>query len=348
MKFILKNNIIKYHIAFWVVLSTITVIDIYTYSGDELSSARYFTGFARVTTNIITFYFFYFLISQKVFNRKGIIHIALLGISYITVFGYVYTFITYLPIAYVISPEKVFEYTLTVGVNKRIFGMIAYITTVAILGMLSKVSLIWYRNQIKQKETEQQNISNELAMLKAQINPHFLFNTLNNIKSLIKRIPVKALNSIDKLAEIMQYMIFESSAEKVPLANEIRHIENYLDLEKIRYSDPEFIEFKSEGNFNGVMIPPLIFMPFIENAFKHGNKMKPSPGIRINIIVSDSIVYFETLNFLKENNGLHDKNSGFGLANIKRRLDLLFGGSYELRISDDNKTFSVKLKLNLI
>ncbi|MFA5010868.1 MAG: histidine kinase [Ignavibacteria bacterium] len=348
MNLFLKNNILKYHIAFWVVLSSITIFDIYVYSGDELSSARYFTGFARIFSNILTFYLFYSIVTQKFFNRKGIIYITSFGIIYISIFGFIYTFITFIPIAYVLSPSNILEYTLNEGISNRIFGMVAYITTVAILGVMSKVSLIWYRNQLKQKETEQQNISNELAMLKAQINPHFLFNTLNNIKSLIKSIPSKAIDSIDRLTGIMQYMIFDSSAEKVLLESEIKHIENYIDLEKIRYNDPGFIEFKVEGDFKGVTIPPLIFMPFIENAFKHGNKLKPSPGIIINLIVAKSGLCFETTNYLKDNIELHSKNSGFGLANIRRRLDLLFGNKYELLIADENNTFNVNLKLNLL
>jgi len=184
-------------------------------------------------------------------------------------------------------------------------------------------------------------------MLRAQINPHFLFNTLNNIKSLIKSLPSKAVFSIDKLTGIMQYMLYESSFDIVPLANEIDHINNYIDLEKIRYSDPNFIDFKISGDYSKIQIPPLIFMPFIENAFKHGNKLKPAPGIMIRIDVSETNLHFEIKNFIKENYETQTKNSGFGLANIKRRLDLLFDNKYELKIVNEDKTFAVKLILTV-
>lgn len=343
-----KNNIIKYHIAFWVVLSSITFLDVYTYSGDSLTASRFISGIVRIFFDLFTFYLFYFIITQKVLTRKGMVSVSVYGILYLAISGFLVTYISFLPFAYVLSPSNPFEYAFSEGIKERIYGMVAYITTMAILGILSKVSLIWYGNQIKQKETEQQNISNELAMLKAQINPHFLFNTLNNIKSLIKSIPAKAIYSIDKLTDIMQYMIFDSSSVTVPLGDEIRHIENYLDLEKIRYSDTAFIDFKVTGDFQDIKIPPLIFMPFIENAFKHGNKLAPSPGITINIETSKDFILFETINFIKENNDMHIKNSGFGLVNIRRRLDLLFEDKYTLTIVDENKTFSVNLNLNLL
>ena len=142
-------------------------------------------------------------------------------------------------------------------------------------------------------------------------------------------------------------MLRESSLETVPLITEIDHINNYLDLEKIRYSDPDFIDFSVSGNCSAISVPPLIFMPFIENAFKHGNKLKPAPGIIIKINVLEKNVHFEIRNFIKENYENMNKNSGFGLPNIRRRLDLLFDKKYELKIDNENKVYAVKLNLNL-
>jgi LytS/YehU family sensor histidine kinase len=140
-------------------------------------------------------------------------------------------------------------------------------------------------------------------------------------------------------------MLYESSFEKVPLVNEIDHINNYLDLEKIRYSDPDFIDFEISGDYSKILIPPLIFMPFIENAFKHGDKLKPAPGIIIKIDVLESNINFEIRNFIKDNYEMQNKKSGFGLSNIRRRLDLLFYKKYELDITKENKIFNVKLNL---
>ncbi|MFA7360973.1 MAG: histidine kinase, partial [Candidatus Kapaibacterium sp.] len=244
-----KKTLIKLHIIFWIVLSSISLFDMFIYNIDAYSAHRYVTLSIRVLLNIITFYAFYLFVSPKVFTKKGLVYLVSFEIAYLIVFGFIFAFLTYYPLAYIKSPDNPFEYTLVNGIKDRIFGSIAYISMVSVIGTLSKVSLIWYMNQIKQKETEKQNISNELAMLRAQINPHFLFNTLKNIKSLTKSLPSKAINSVDKLMSIMQYMLYESSQEAVPLVNEIGHINNYLDLEKIRYNDPDFIDFKISGDY---------------------------------------------------------------------------------------------------
>jgi len=343
-----KKTLIKLHIIFWIVLSSISLFDSFIYNIDAYSAHRYITVSIRILLNIFTFYSFYFFVSPRVFNKKGLVYLIFFGIAYLIVFGFIFTFITYFPYAYIKSPSSPFEYTLANGIENRIFAIVAYIAIVSIIGILSKVSLIWYRNQIKQKETEKQNISNELAMLRAQVNPHFLFNTLNNIKSLTKSLPSKAIYSVDKLTSIMHYMLYESSQETVSLVNEIGHINNYLDLEKIRYSDPDFIDFIISGDYSKTLIPPLIFMPFIENAFKHGNRLSPAPGIKIKIDVLKSNILFEISNYTKDNFEAQNKNSGFGLSNIRRRLDLLFDNKYELIITNGNKTFAVNLNLNLI
>lgn len=342
-----KKAVIKFHVIFWIVASSISLFDTYIYTGDKLSASRFISVSLRILFNIITFYLFYLIVTPQIFNKKKIIFLALLEITYLVIFGYIFTFISYYPFARVVSASNPIEYTLANGINDRIFATIAILTIFSILGTLSKISLIWYNSQVKQKETEKQNISNELAMLKAQINPHFLFNTLNNIKSLIKSLPSKASYSIDKLTDIMHYMLYDSSNQAVPLINEVKHINNYLELEKIRYSDPDFIDFKISGEYSDILIPPLIFMPFIENAFKHGNKLKPPPGIVIKIDVCEKNIHFEVRNFIKENYEMQNKNSGFGLSNIRRRLDLLFDDKYELIITNENKSFFVNLNLNI-
>lgn len=343
-----KKTLIKLHIIFWIVLSSISLFDMFIYNIDAYSAHRYATVSIRILLNIITFYAFYFFVTPRVFCKKGLINLISFEIAYLAVFGFIFAFLTYFPLAYIKSPDNPIEYTLANGIKDRIFASVAYISMVSVLGTLSKVALIWYLNQIKQKETEKQNISNELAMLRAQINPHFLFNTLNNIKSLTKSLPSKAINSVDKLMSIMQYMLYESSQETVSLVNEIAHINNYLDLEKIRYNDPDFIDFKISGDYSKIFIPPLIFMPFIENAFKHGNRLCPVPGIKIKIDVQKSNIRFEIINYTKDNNEAQSRNSGFGLANIRRRLDLLFGNKYDLNITNENNTYSVKLNLIIL
>jgi two-component system, LytTR family, sensor kinase len=339
-----KKSLIKFHILFCVITVSIALFNTIAYIEKAPVGLLFIYVFVRTFFHLFTFYLFYFLITPKYFNKKGILLLVFFGLIYIFFSSIIITCCIYYSHTYFFSIPNPIDY-IKKGIKEYIFFVISGNSIFSILGALSKVSLIRYENKIKQKEIEKQNISNELAMLRAQINPHFLFNTLNNIKSLIQRLPSKAIFSVSKLTDIMHYMLYESSAVKVPLINEINHIKNYLDLEKIRYSDPNFIDFKISGDYSKIMVPPLIFMPFVENAFKHGNKHKPAPGINIKLEVNDSKIFFEIKNYLKEYYDINGKNSGFGLSNIKRRLDLLFDKKYELDINSENKIYTVKLNL---
>jgi two-component system, LytTR family, sensor kinase len=339
-----KKTVIKFHVIFWIVVPLFSFFNTITYIGNELFFTVLINTSLNLIYNFLTFYLFYFLISPWILNKKIILS-SVFWLLYLPVSAIIISYTLYFPYIYSYPGTVPAKLTPVYWIKNTIYSIISLSTIFSILGSLSKVSLTWYRNQIKQKETEKQNISTELAMLRAQINPHFLFNTLNNIKSLTKSLPVKAIYSIDKLKGIMQYMLYESSFETVPLENEITHIINYLDLEKIRYSDPDFIDFKISGDYSGMNVPPLIFMPFIENAFKHGDKLKSAPGIIFKLIASENKILFESVNYIKDNYEQRNKNSGFGLTNIRRRLDLLFGNKYELNIVNENKTFTVKLNL---
>jgi signal transduction histidine kinase len=342
-----NKTIIKIHLVFWFAVTCIAFFHILPHLENPLITAYIISTPVRLMCNISTFYFFYFLITEKRFNKKGYAVLIVIGFIYTVLFGLFSAYVYVLPYAFYLSPDNPFLYTLQKGLKNNIYFAAAYTVTFIFLGSLAKISLIWYRNQIKKKEIEKQNISNELAMLKIQVNPHFLFNTMNNIKSLIKSRPPEAVNSIDKLSDIMHYMIYDSSYEKVPLAGEIRHINNYLELEKIRFSDSDYVNFEIKGECSEIRIPPLIFMPFIENAFKHGNRLKKAPGIIIKIIIDESEIQFESFNYKKDNRETQNTKSGFGLTNIRRRLELLFGKKYNLEINDDEKNYSVKLNLNL-
>lgn len=344
-----KGKTVKYHFIFWLIVVSISFLYLLAFVNEKIFIPLAVKILLSLINDFISFYLFYFLISPKFFTKKGIVSIVLLEILYLFVSSFIFSAISFyffkLTYSAIVKP---YELSLGTWISNNIYSILARNLIFSILGGLSKVSYLWYENQVRQKETEKQNIINELAMLRAQINPHFLFNTLNNIKSLVMYLPSKAKFSTDKLINIMNYMLFESSIDKVPFGNEIEHIKNYLELEKIRFINPDYTELTIAGDYNGIMIPPLIFMPFIENTFKHGDKLKPAPGIKIKFDISKSNIFFEIENHIKENYVMHDKKSGFGLANTKRRLDLLFGNKYDLVIENKNNIFNVKLNLNIL
>jgi len=196
---------------------------------------------------------------------------------------------------------------------------------------------------------ERRSIRSELGVLRSQINPHFLFNVLNNIDSLIYEDKDKASNAIFLLSKIMRYMLKESNEEKAMLNSELEYIQDFIELSKLSFEDPKFLEFTSGGDFSGKQIPPLLFIPIIENTIKHCNKQSKSPGIQIEFKVTDNFIELKTSNFVKRNDfKLPDAGSGNGLKNVEKRLKLLFGENYVFEINNNMDKFDVYLKIPLL
>lgn len=202
----------------------------------------------------------------------------------------------------------------------------------------------WVQEQRRQAELEKQNLSSELALLRSQVNPHFLFNTLNNIDLLVFKDQQKASDSIVKLSEIMRYMLYESNTDDVPLERELQYLESLVDLMRLRVKDPDFIRFQVDGEPAGKRIPPMLLVPFIENAYKHGKKTGPSPGILINFRIEQERYHFSVRNRVENRIPVaKDRTGGIGLNNVRRRLNLLYGQGYSLRIEKGEEWYEVEL-----
>jgi len=202
-----------------------------------------------------------------------------------------------------------------------------------------------YYQKMKQIETEQ--INAELATLKAQINPHFLFNTLNSIYGLALIKSDKTAQSILKLSAMMRYTLSQTTTEKVALEDEINYLKNYIELQKIRLTESTKIDFSVIGEVNSQQIPPLIFINFIENAFKYGVSNEIDTVIQIHITVHKKRLSLFVKN-IKMNPNNFSSSDEMGLINIKRRLDLIFENNYTLDIKNNEKTFEVNLMINQI
>ena len=219
-----------------------------------------------------------------------------------------------------------------------------------IVGTASALKLFSYsyNMQLKKSELERKTVQSELGILRSQINPHFLFNVLNNIDALIFEDKEKASNAIFLLSKIMRYMLHESPNEEVNLENEIAYIEDYLELAKLSFEDPGFLEFKKSGSCSGKQIPPLLFIPLIENAIKHCNKKSKSPGINIHFNTEKDFIELNTSNYVKPGNQkLPDSSTGTGIKNVEKRLKLLHGKNYTFDIKQDLDKFDVYLKVPL-
>lgn len=208
-----------------------------------------------------------------------------------------------------------------------------------------KFGVDWFLNARIQKDLENQRLAAELAFLKSQINPHFLFNSLNSIYSLAYQKSDTAPEAILKLSEIMRYMLYESNDGKVDLAKELQYLQNYIDLQKIRFGNKAFVDFKITGEVSNQKIVPLLLIAFIENAFKHGIASDPSVPIRLMINLSGANLHFYIENKKHMNN--RDIEGGVGLANVERRLELLYTDNYKLDIQDKPDTYTAELSLVL-
>lgn len=209
-----------------------------------------------------------------------------------------------------------------------------------------KVINQWLRSEQRAKEIASDKLQAELSSLKAQINPHFLFNTLNNIYSLASTQDERTAPSVMKLSSIMRYVLTEASHDLVPLEKEIQFTTNFIELQKMRLTERTTIDFAVQGDPTGRSIAPLLLLPFVENAFKYGVSTRESSAIRILLEIKEDSLYFRVNNHKHINTSLKvSDNTGIGINNSRRRLDLLYADRYTLTIDDEGGVFTVHLKI---
>jgi len=209
-----------------------------------------------------------------------------------------------------------------------------------------KVIQQWLHTEKRNEEVEKEKLVTELSFLKSQINPHFLFNTLNNIYSLALVKSDATAGTVLKLSSIMRYVLNETKHDWVPLEKEIEFINHFIDLQKVRLTDKMTVQFNVTGNVEGQQIAPLILMPLVENAFKYGVSTKEQSAIIINVNVHDKGINFSVKNRVhRAENNLHD-NTSIGLQNTRRRLELLYPEKHSLEVKEEGNEFIVNLSLS--
>ena len=207
-------------------------------------------------------------------------------------------------------------------------------------------ALIRTNNRLKQ--TEKEKVNAELSYLKAQINPHFLFNTLNSIySSAIEENADNTASAVVKLSGMMRYVISEAHNDYVPLEKEINYISDYIDLQKIRLGNTVNLQYHVTGNSTGKNIAPLVLISFIENAFKHGVNPEEKSNIAIDIAINENILQMLVTNTKVKTVNASTLKNNIGLDNTRNRLQLLYPFRHELAITEDEKEFIVLLKINL-
>jgi len=199
-----------------------------------------------------------------------------------------------------------------------------------------------------EKEARAQRLDAELKLLRSQVSPHFLFNMLTNMVSLARVRSNLLEPSLISLSELLRYMLYESNEEKIAIDKEIEQLENYVSLQQLRFGEDVRITLNIQNDYPEGMIEPMLLVPFIENAFKHGIGMVKDPFIQISLTVQEQLLNFTVVNNYNPANQSKDKHSGIGLANVKSRLKLLYGNNYQLKITNEEGIFSVHLNCQLL
>ncbi|MGB5817951.1 MAG: histidine kinase [Saonia sp.] len=236
-----------------------------------------------------------------------------------------------------IAPIKNLPYVMTAITSLSFF----------LLGGILGLTKDFYKRENRNKEKEARRKETELQFLRAQLNPHFLFNSLNSIYSLVRNKSNEAPEAVITLSELMRYMLYEAKQESVPLIKEIDYIKNFVALQILRLSDSENVKLKISGDYNNKTIPPLLLIPFVENAFKYGTDFKGKTDVNMYFDITDDKLLFK----IKNKIGPYRKdisNSGIGLENIKTRLELLFPKSHMLHIIKKNGYYDVALELTTL
>ena len=232
------------------------------------------------------------------------------------------------------------------------FSLVFPLLFILLVSTLYRLLIHKYKFEKKQKEKENEQLKTELSFLRSQISPHFIFNALNSSIILVRKQSEKAEESLIKLASLMRYMLYESDNEKIAIEDEIEYIENYIDLQIIRFEKSIKINKKIvfDETHSSDFIESMLLIPFIENAFKHGSLVLKEPEIQIEISIENNILILRTINKFSTKTNIHgetSKNHGIGLSNVKRRLELLYPKRHELKLDKDGEYFNVYLSIQI-
>lgn len=292
---------------------------------------------------MVVFYLFYMVMVPFFLNKKRLdlfFSISFLTVLIMPFFGYTILFFA----------KALFE-----GSFKHFYGaytlkmhMSGYypVLTAAVFGSFFGVIINWFKTMNQKAELDKEKLAIELELIKSKLNPHFLFNTLNNIDSLIHKNPEEASSSLIRLSDIMRYLTYETASEIVSLEKEIEYMKNFIELHRIRIKSPDDIRFETYGD-NNVMIAPALFVPLLENAFKYACFRNKKPCVDIRLSSEKGVVTFEISNYHENNNNrARTENSGSGIKNLRKRLDLTYPEKYELIISPGVDFHQVKLTID--
>jgi len=342
-----KTAIILLHLGYWLMylLLIYTFILVLSKNGHRsLPDLRYllFSQPIKVLAMgpaLLGFYSFYFFLFPFL-QRKQFVRMVGLGFSFIILSGA-------LPVGLMLLPDSPLRQNNGPGELAMMTGVLSLLAFVdGVIGLVMRGFISWYGDIRLKEELRRRNFDTELALVKSQLQPHFLFNTINNIDMLISIDAERASRYLNQLSDIMRFMLYEAKTEQIPLWKELDYINKYIALQRIRTANTSYVQYAVEGEAGDIMIAPMLFIPYIENAFKYAEQRKSEKAIRIQLKIEKDKVLFNCVNMYAPQQVPRNGHNGLGNELLQKRLALLYHGRHTLDVSHSEGIYKVNLILH--
>lgn len=325
---------VLFNLIFWFFLMVLPILNAY-FDEDKVRLEILIKILPLVFFSIPFFYFNSDFLINK-FLKKGNISGYILSLLLL--------FVVFLISFYLIKDYLIDKYPIRIYDSRTLFPVLFIISMSTLYGFI----IFMTRQARTNQEEKEERLKSELSFLRSQISPHFIFNILNSIVYLIRSKSKNAERVTLELSELIRYMLYDSDNKQVMLDKEVKYLTNYVELQKIRFGEDVKISINLEGDFNNKTIEPMLLIPFVENAFKHGVGYVLQPFIEIDICCLGNKFIFKVKNKLGlETNEEKEPNSGIGLKNVKRRIELLYPTTHKLEINQNNGNFESELTVEL-
>ncbi|HMH34604.1 MAG TPA: histidine kinase [Puia sp.] len=335
------------HLLFWLAYTLYQILQQLWENTDEFSFHARPQLFTNIPIDILFVYINLYVLMPHFYYKRRYVQYVLTLIVLLLADGIVARYFTW---AVWLNWDKLHNPDIYLSENKNFFIPVRILRNsvqtypVIAVTMLIKLMDNSFKQEKQLREIEKEKFSAELRLLKAQINPHFFFNTLNSLYALTLKGSAQASKVVLRLSDLMHYMLYEASSNKVLLKDEIKYLENYISIEQLRFAERLDLSFQYSGDIEGKHIAPLLMLPFVENAFKHGVE-NDKGWVTINLNVIGSRLFLKVENSCTAVS--KQKSSGMGLKNVKRRLELMYPGNYQLTINETAGAFEAELEMDI-
>ena len=321
------------HVLLWGSLLAIPAFIVHDAPGDTGLPGVFFL--AANIYHIGLFYFNAYFLFPRLFTRKK-------GWSYLQALFAIIIFSYYVKIVLLTWADPHFEVN---SINRRfiLYPPIAFLVGSFFFRLIADRA----RFEKLEKEIKAERLSSELKFLRSQISPHFLFNTMASMVSMARQKSDQLESSLIRLSDLLRYMLYESAEERFPVSKEIGYLKSYIELQQLRFGEDLDLQLEIDDGVGDCTIEPMLLVPFVENAFKHGIGLVEQPYINIGLRVDQQQLSFVVANNYNNRDLSKDKNRGIGLENVSNRLNLLYPGRHKLQINDNGDIFTVQLNLDL-